>query len=222
MGVGNGKGVGGEAGADSGVRGAMGVAEGGTYRVAGGGVEGEGGASVGTDAVSSSAPGSEAGRLSVPQARKDTAARRISSPNGGTASTAVIANDTNVHPMFGIVSRFPLQPRGIWSVPIHLVALRSVLLYQSQSEMCICRTVGIVPGISLECLGPLLRHRPAAPSHLILPVGQPGQKAADPLLCRCPGSQAQVAGGLLSRPAPDGLVSVEVRAVSRQIHQSQM
>ena len=50
-------------------------------------------------------------------------------------------------------------------------------------------------------------------------AGQPGQEVADPLLHRCPAAQAaqaQIASGLLSRPAPDSLIGVEVRAVARQ------
>ena len=58
---------------------------------------------------------------------------------------------------------------------------------------------------------------PAAPSHLVFPAGQPVQEVADPLLHCLPASQAEIApssrGQALSRPAPDRLIGVEVRAV---------
>ena len=95
-------------------------------------------------------------------------------------------------------------------------------LNQSQGGMCICRTVGIGLGISQERLSPRLQHRPATPSHLILPVGQPGEEVPYSFLYCLSGSQAQVASGLLPRPASDGLVSVEVRTVARQVHQPQV
>ena len=53
------------------------------------------------------------------------------------------------------------------------------------------------------------------------PSGQPGQEFAYSLLHRRPGPRAQIAGGFLSRPASDGLIGIEVRAVPRQIHQPQ-
>ena len=37
-----------------------------------------------------------------------------------------------------------------------------------------------------------------------------------------PAPQAQIASGLRSRPAPDSLIGVEVRAVARQVHQPQL
>ena len=49
---------------------------------------------------------------------------------------------------------------------------------------------------------------------------QPG--ICHPLLHRRPAPQAQIASGLLSRPAPDSLIGVEVRAVARQVHQPQL
>ena len=82
--------------------------------------------------------------------------------------------------------------------------------------MCICRTPGIWLGIWQERFGPRLQHRPAAPFDLAAPAGQTGEEAADPLLHLGPASQAQIAGGLLPRPAPDRLIPVEVRAVARQ------
>ncbi len=67
-----------------------------------------------------------------------------------------------------------------------------------------------------------MQDRPAAPSHLVFPAGQPGQEFADPLLHRRPAPQAQIASGLLSGPASDSLIGVEVRAVARQVHQPQL
>ena len=68
-----------------------------------------------------------------------------------------------------------------------------------------------------------MQHRLAAPSHLILPVGQPSQREVpDSFLYCLSGPQAQVASGLFSLPAPDGLISVEVRAVARQVHEPQV
>ena len=61
----------------------------------------------------------------------------------------------------------------------------------------------------------------AAPSHLILPVGQPCQETADSFLHCRPAPRAQITGGILSGPAPDGLICVEVRAVARQVSQPQ-
>ena len=95
------------------------------------------------------------------------------------------------------------------------------ILNQSQGGMCICRTLGIGPGGAPECLGPGLQDRTAAALHLVLPAGQSGEEIADPLLNGRLASQAQVARRLLSRPSPDRLVGVEVRAVTRQIHQPQ-
>ena len=50
---------------------------------------------------------------------------------------------------------------------------------------------------------------------------------ARPGICRPapappPAAQAQIASGLRSRPAPDSLSGVEVRAVARQVHQPQL
>ena len=59
------------------------------------------------------------------------------------------------------------------------------------------------------------------PSHLVFPSGQPG-RIFDPLLHRRPAAQAQIASDLLSRPTPDSLIGVEVRAVARQVHQPQL
>ena len=56
---------------------------------------------------------------------------------------------------------------------------------------------------------------------LLFPVGQPGEEVSDPLLHRRLGPQAQVSRGLCSHPAPDRLISVEVRTVARQVHQAQ-
>ena len=67
-----------------------------------------------------------------------------------------------------------------------------------------------------------MQDRTAAPSHLVFPSGQPGQEFADPLLHRRPAAQAQIASDLLSRPTPDSLIGVEVRAVARQVHQPQL
>ena len=82
--------------------------------------------------------------------------------------------------------------------------------------MCICRTPGIGLGIWQERFRPRLHHRPAAPFDLAAPAGQPGEEAADPLLYRRLAPQAQIAGGLLLHPTPDGLIGIEVRAVARQ------
>ena len=48
-------------------------------------------------------------------------------------------------------------------------------------------------------------------------TASPSKKVADFLLHQGFGPQAQVSGGLLSRPAPDRLIGVEVRAVARQV-----
>ena len=91
-----------------------------------------------------------------------------------------------------------------------------MLLNQSQGGMCICGVAEIGKGISRGVTRPLI----AAPSCSAVsphPSGWPAlPEAAMPTLS-CTASdapQAQVASGLLSRPAPDGLVSVEVRAVA--------
>ena len=112
---------------------------------------------------------------------------------------------------------------------IHRVKLRNyksigrcdVVLNQSQSGMYIWAVAGIGPGGAPECLGPGLQDRTAAALHLVLPAGQSGEEISDPLLNGRLASQAQVARRLLSRPSPDRLVGVEVRAVTRQIHQPQ-
>ena len=52
-----------------------------------------------------------------------------------------------------------------------------------------------------------------------LRAGQPGGEVVDPLLHQCLGPQAQVPRRLLSGPAPDRLIGVEVRTVARQVHQ---
>ena len=49
----------------------------------------------------------------------------------------------------------------------------------------------------------------------------PAQEPADPLLRRFPAPEAQIACSLFPGPPPDGDISVEVRAVPRQIHQLQ-
>ena len=92
---------------------------------------------------------------------------------------------------------------------------------QSQGGMCIWAVSGIGPGGAQECFGPGLQDRPAAALHLVRPAGHSGEEIDDPLLNRRLASQAQVARRLLSRPAPDGLIGVEVWAVARQINQPQ-
>ena len=64
-------------------------------------------------------------------------------------------------------------------------------------------------------LRPLMQD-PAAPSHL---SWSPAEEVADHLLA---GAQAEIARRLLSGPAPNGLIGVEVRAVRRQVHQPQV
>ena len=53
-------------------------------------------------------------------------------------------------------------------------------------------------------------------------TARPAQEFADTLLHRRPAAQAQIASDLLSRPTPDSLIGVEVRAVARQVHQPQL
>ncbi len=87
--------------------------------------------------------------------------------------------------------------------------------------MCIWAVLGIGPEGVLECFGHGWQNRPAAALHHVLPAGQSGEEIADPFLHIDLVPQAQVSRHLLSRPAPDRLVSVEVRAVTRQAHQPQ-
>ena len=72
-----------------------------------------------------------------------------------------------------------------------------------------------------QSLGLGLQDGPAASPHLFFAAGQPSEEGGDPLLHRRPASQTQITRRLLSRPAPDRLVGVEVRAVARQVHQPQ-
>ena len=61
----------------------------------------------------------------------------------------------------------------------------------------------------------------ASPIPFFLSAEQSNVEMADSLLHLCLGSQAFVPGGRLSRRAPDGHISVEIRAVARQVHRLQ-
>ena len=110
-------------------------------------------------------------------------------------------------------ARFSRNPAMLFQVKS---ATPDAPLNQSQGGMCICgrRESGWESRWSASALI-------AAPSHLILPVGQPGQEVPGSFLYCLSGPQAQVASGLFSRPAPDGLISVEVWAVA-SVHEPQV
>ena len=87
--------------------------------------------------------------------------------------------------------------------------------------MCIWLVVGVGDGGYAGALRLLIAGCPAATLYFLFPGGQPNEEVADFLLNLFLGPQAQVSGGFLSRPAPDRLIGVEVRAVARQVHQPQ-
>ena len=68
---------------------------------------------------------------------------------------------------------------------------------------------------------PLIADGPAAPSHLVFRLDSPARNLPTLSCTAAPAAQAQIASGLLSRPAPYRLIGIEVRAVARQVHQSQ-
>ena len=82
--------------------------------------------------------------------------------------------------------------------------------------MYIYNTSVIGLGFSQKSFGLGLQDGAAAALDLVFPDGQPAEEIPDPLLYEGLGSQAQVSGGFLSRPAPDGLIGASVRAVARQ------
>ena len=85
--------------------------------------------------------------------------------------------------------------------------------------MCICR-VGEAGRESRTVLRPLIAGRCGSGASPLLSGWPDLRGRADPLLLG-PASQAQVPRRLLSRPTPDRLIPVEVRAVARQVHQPQ-
>ena len=64
-------------------------------------------------------------------------------------------------------------------------------------------------GVSQQLFSPWLQDGAAAAFDLLLPAGQSGEEAADPLLHLGTGSEAQVTCRLFPRPAPDGLIRLK-------------
>ena len=93
---------------------------------------------------------------------------------------------------------------------------------QSQSGMCIWGVPGSRLRVSQECFGPCLQDGPAAPFDFAAPAGRAGEEIADSLLYQDLASQTQIPGRLLSHPAPDCLIGIEVRAAARQVHETQV
>ena len=71
-------------------------------------------------------------------------------------------------------------------------------------------------GIWQKSFGPRLQDGAATEFDILLPAGQPGKEIVDLFLHPGLGPQVQVPGRLLPHPAPDGLIGVEVRTVTRQ------
>ena len=76
-------------------------------------------------------------------------------------------------------------------------------------------------GLPQQSFGAGLEHGPAALFDLWLPASQLGKEIIHLLLHCGLGAQAQVGGHLLTHPVPDRLISIEVWAVARQVHQAQ-
>ena len=57
------------------------------------------------------------------------------------------------------------------------------------------------------------------PFDFVSPACQTAEEDIDPFLHQCLGPQSQVTDGLLSGPAPDRLICVEVRTLAKQAHQ---
>ena len=92
----------------------------------------------------------------------------------------------------------------------------------SHGEIYICRPESVGRGAGGQFIRLCLQHGPASSLDFLATTGQPGEKVAHLLLHRSTSAQALVGGRLLTCPAPDGLVSVEVWAVAGQIHQAQV
>ena len=73
-----------------------------------------------------------------------------------------------------------------------------------------------------EGFRPGLRGSSAALRDLLPVVGRLGEEVSQLFPHRSFGAQAQVGGDLFSGPVPDGLSSIEIRTVPRQVHQSQV
>ena len=82
---------------------------------------------------------------------------------------------------------------------------------------------GTKTGLSVaeELLCPGLQDGPAPLLDLLGMVGQLGEEVFQLFLHRSFGAQAQVRGDLFACPIPDRLGSIEIRTISRQVHQSQ-
>ena len=72
--------------------------------------------------------------------------------------------------------------------------------------------------IAAQFLGASLKLGAAVAFDFFPTVHQIGEKADHLLSDRSLGAQSQISRHLLTRPAPDGLVGVEVRAVTGQVH----
>ncbi len=83
---------------------------------------------------------------------------------------------------------------------------------------------GII-GTCLGCPGEgfrlCLQNGPTPLLDLLRTVSQLGEEVPQLLPHHGFRAQAQVRGDLFARPVPDRLVSIEIRAISRQAHQSQ-
>ncbi len=95
-------------------------------------------------------------------------------------------------------------------------------LNRSQSEIYICWAGTIGAGVGVQLCGASLKDGATTAADFFPTVGQTGEEAAHCLPHRSPGAQAQISGCLLARPAPDGLVSIEIRTVAGQVHQAQV
>ena len=76
-------------------------------------------------------------------------------------------------------------------------------------------------GLAQQSFGAGLEHGPAALFDLCLPASQLGKEIIHFLLHCGLGAQAQVGGHLVAHPVPDRLISIEVWAVARQVHEAQ-
>ena len=85
--------------------------------------------------------------------------------------------------------------------------------------MCIWGAAGIDLDGSRQSFGPRLQDGTATVSHLDFGAGKSSEGAVDLLPHHRPAYKALIPSRFLSRPAPDLLIGVEVRAVARQVHQ---
>ena len=161
----------------------------------------------------------------------DQLRERLAQPEGLELRYAILSaniegNETEIALTEEDVSYWPAHPNYVVGTVDDLAALCEYAaapptLNRSQGEIYICGVGRIGLGGTGQFCRTSLKDGPASPLDFLASVGQMGEKVVNLLLHRGLGSQAQVGGHFLTHPAPNGLVGVEVRAVTGQVHQAQ-